>query len=41
MTQRRAAPTGLFVDADLARAERIGQDPADNRATSTKSGTPT
>ncbi len=40
MTQRRAAPTGLFAGQDLARAERIGPDPADRRATSTKFGTP-
>ena len=29
MTQRWAEPTDLFVDEDLAMAERIGQDLAD------------
>ncbi len=29
MTQRWAEPTDLFVDQDLAMAERIGQDLAD------------
>ena len=29
MTQRWAEPTDLFVDEDLAMAERVGQDLAD------------